>query len=98
MSWSPDGKTIAFDRLPGMGLDDLYHADLYTIDAASACDDNSCPVMSPLVTQPGLDQRPRFSPVGRSIAYPTAGRGIDWLAEDQIWVIDAADRRQPRAP
>jgi dipeptidyl aminopeptidase/acylaminoacyl peptidase len=94
MSWSPDGKTIAFDRLPGMGLDDLYHADLYTIDAASACNDNSCPVMSPLVTQPGVDRQPRFSPDGRSIAYLSAGGRFDWLAEHQIWVIDLADHKK----
>jgi dipeptidyl aminopeptidase/acylaminoacyl peptidase len=94
MSWSPDGKTIAFDRLSGMGLDDLYHADLYTIDASSACDDNSCPVMSPLVTQPGVDQHPRFSPDGKSIAFLSAGGRFDWLAEHQIWIIDLADHKK----
>jgi len=95
MSWSPDAKTIAFDRLTGTGLDDAYHADIYTIDAGAACDATSCPVMTPVVVQPGADREPRFSPDGKSIAYLSAGGRTDWTVEHQIWVVDL-DNRKPR--
>jgi len=93
MTWSPDGKTIAFDRMPGNGLDAMYHSDIYTIDAASACDDNSCPRMAPLVVQPGVDLLPRFSPDGKSVAYLSSGGVFDWLAEHEIYVIDLATHK-----
>ena len=93
MSWSPDGKSIAFDRMPGTGLDDMYHADIYTIDSSLACDDNSCPVMTPLVVRAGVDRRPRFSPDGKSVAFLSTGGRFDWLAEHQIWIVDLADRK-----
>jgi len=93
MSWSPDGKRIAFDRMPGTGLDDSYHSDIYAIDATLACDDNSCPMMTPVVVQPGVDRAPRFSPDGKSIAFLSSGGIFDWLAEHQIYVVDVTDHK-----
>src|SRR5262249_1165772 len=93
LSWSPDGGRIAFDRMRGTGLDDMYSSDIYTIDSSAACDEKSCPVMQPLVVRAGIDHHPRYSPDGKSIMFLSAGGRFDWLAEHQIYVVDLADRK-----
>jgi dipeptidyl aminopeptidase/acylaminoacyl peptidase len=71
----------------------MYHSDIYTIDASSACDENSCPRMAPLVVQPGIDVHPRYSPDGKLVAFLSSGGKFDWLAEHEIYVMDLADRK-----
>jgi dipeptidyl aminopeptidase/acylaminoacyl peptidase len=81
ISWSPDGKTIAFDRAAGPGLDQLYHTDIYVISS-----DGGEP--RPLVVRTGMDRIPKFSPDGRSIAFTSWGGEHDWLLEQQLYVTD----------
>jgi dipeptidyl aminopeptidase/acylaminoacyl peptidase len=92
VAWSPDGKTLAVERVPSMSVDDSFHSDLFLMDANSACDDRSCPSMLPLVVRPGIDAGPRFSPDGKSIAFRSDGGVFDWLHENQIWVVDLGTR------
>ncbi|HSP35161.1 MAG TPA: S9 family peptidase [Thermoanaerobaculia bacterium] len=88
--WSPDGRTIAFARAAGAGLDDLYRSDIYSVDASGECG-RSCPDLKPLVRQPGIDTRPSFSPDGRMIAFESGGGIHDWLHPQQIYVLTLAD-------
>jgi dipeptidyl aminopeptidase/acylaminoacyl peptidase len=90
LSWTPDSKTIVIERLPALGLDDLYHTDLYTIDASSACEDNACPKMTPLVVRDGGDRSPQVSPDGKRVAFVSMGGVLDWLREQRLWVVDLA--------
>jgi dipeptidyl aminopeptidase/acylaminoacyl peptidase len=90
LSWTPDSRTIVIERLPGLGLDDLYHTDLYTIDAGSACEDNACPKMTPLVVRDGGDRSPQVSPDGKRVAFVSMGGVLDWLREQRLWVVDLA--------
>ncbi len=91
-SISPDGGTIAFDRSTGEGLDDQYRTDIYLMPMSGG-------EPRPLVTRPGLDRDPLFSPDGKWIAFTSAGGATDWVHQDQLWVI-AADAgpagNQPR--
>jgi dipeptidyl aminopeptidase/acylaminoacyl peptidase len=82
-SWSPDGATIAFDRGPGPGLDDLYRSDIYAVDVRSG-------EMRPLVVRPGWDRHPTYSPDGKWLAFTTTGGVHDWLVEHEVHVMPAA--------
>lgn len=91
MSWSPDGARIAIDKLPGFGLDDYYRADLAIVNVADGA-------MTPLVTRPGLDGVPRWSPDGKTIAFVSQGGVADWLQEQRLYVVPAAGGEPRIAP
>jgi len=82
-SWSPDGSRIVIDQLPGNGLDELYRSDLAVVDVKDGG-------IKPLVTRPGMDTNPRWSPDGQSIAFISTGGAHDWLREQQLYVVPAA--------
>ena len=81
LSWSPDGKAIAFDRAPGTGLDNLYRTDIYVVSS-----DGGEP--RPVVARAGMDRIPKFSPDGRSIAFTSWGGRHDWLLEQELYITD----------
>lgn len=81
-SWSPDGRTIAFERAPGLTLDDLYRSDIYRIAVESG-------EVRPLVVRPGLDHFPTFSRDGKWLAFTTTGGVHDWLREHEVHVMPA---------
>lgn len=92
-SWSPDGGRLALERMSASGLDGLYRTDLYSIESSAACDDDSCPNMTPLVVRPGLDRSPQYSPDGKSLAFVSTGGVADWLREHDLSVLDLATGR-----
>jgi dipeptidyl aminopeptidase/acylaminoacyl peptidase len=83
-SLSPDGGTIAFDRTGGTGLDDFHRSDIYLMSAAGG-DPRA------LITRPGPDRAPLFSPDGKSIAFLSSGGRHDWLREIGLYVVSLAD-------
>lgn len=82
-SWSPDGKAIAFARTPGIGLDDYYRSDLWTVTIAAE------PVLTPLVARAGFDALPSWSPDGKSIAFVSAGGRDEWMVDHRLFVVPA---------
>lgn len=86
LSWSPDGRQIAFDRGPGTGLDDMYRTDIHLLDVESGA-------ATPLVVRPGLDRNPRFSPDGKSVAFTSTRGENNWLREHHLTVVSVADRQ-----
>lgn len=82
-SISPDGRTIAFDRSSGAGLDDLYRTDLYVMPMSGG-------EPKALVSRAGIDHAPLYSPDGKSIAFKSAGGVHDWLRESSLYVVPAA--------
>ena len=83
LSWSPDGKTVAFDRGPGTTLDDLYRTDIYTVNVDTA-------ESRPLLARFGFERNPRYSPDGKWIAFTTSGGVHDWVIEHAIHVMPAS--------
>ncbi|MEO6486426.1 MAG: hypothetical protein ABIO78_00625, partial [Thermoanaerobaculia bacterium] len=79
--WSQDGKTIAFTRGPGIGLDDMYRTDIFAVPAAGGD-------MFPLIARPGIDRRPVFSPDGKALAFVSGGGVHDWLREHKLHALD----------
>jgi dipeptidyl aminopeptidase/acylaminoacyl peptidase len=63
-SWSPDGKAIAFTHRPDPLINSGPKADISILDVDSK-------KISPLVTQPGSDSNPCWSPDGQWIAFST---------------------------
>ena len=85
-SIAPDGRTIAFDRSPGAGLDDVYRTDIYLVSIDGGAE-------TPLVRLRGIDRTPVFSPDGKSVAFVSGGGVHDWLRENQLYVVSLADRK-----
>jgi len=81
ISWSPDSQTIAIDRAPGSGLDDLYRSDIWLVSVKDG-------ETRPLVRRPGLDRGPSFSPDGKWVAFTSTGTH-DWLLEHYVYVVPA---------
>lgn len=63
-AWSPDGAAIAFDHRPDNDASHTFDADISIVSVADAR-------VTPLVSQPGLDEHPVWSPDGTRIAFIT---------------------------
>ena len=84
LSWSTDGRTIAFAQVvaPESGKLDSVHVQL--LDVASG-------VIKPLTTARRFENNPVVSPDGRTVAYwyPREGKGeLTW--ENEVWIAPAA--------
>ncbi|HUJ15104.1 MAG TPA: S9 family peptidase [Thermoanaerobaculia bacterium] len=76
VSWSPDGSMLAAQREPKMPIQDFENSDIALITRGGE--------VRPLVTQPGSDRNPIFSPDGKTIAFLSTGGDADWLREEEI--------------
>ncbi|HMC22567.1 MAG TPA: S9 family peptidase, partial [Thermoanaerobaculia bacterium] len=79
LSWSPDGAIIAAERQPVGGIQDFQNADIALISRSGE--------VRMLVSWPGSDRNPTFSPDGKSIAFLSTRGVADWLREEQIHVV-----------
>ena len=80
LSWSPDGKTIAFARVPApeSGKLDSVHIELLDVESGA---------MRPLTGDRRFQNNPAFSPDGKSVVYwyPRDGRGdVGWENEAYV--------------
>ena len=80
--WSPDGERIAFtgsvDELNNVPYlhNNLYITDLRRRDTGK------------VQLQPGLNQRPRWSPNGRWIAFQSQGGDLEYLGDSRVGLYD----------
>ncbi|HKO02461.1 MAG TPA: S9 family peptidase [Thermoanaerobaculia bacterium] len=79
LSWSPDGSLIAIERQPGGRIQDFQNSDIALVLRSGE--------VRMLVTWPGSDRNPSFSPDGKQIAFLSTGGVADWLREEQIRVV-----------
>jgi dipeptidyl aminopeptidase/acylaminoacyl peptidase len=81
MSWSPDGKKLAFGHQPGAGP-------RYWMDGSSRVLDIDTAAVSPLSGKSGLESLIGFSPDGKQLAYIWPRDG-DTRFVNEIWVAPA---------
>ena len=89
LSWSPDGREIAYSAAPRTGFSAAYDARLYavTLDGGAR---------RTIVDRPGMNTGPRYSPDGRSIAFISTGGRSDIMASRSLTVV-AATGGEPHA-
>ncbi|HXG65928.1 MAG TPA: S9 family peptidase [Blastocatellia bacterium] len=83
LSWSPDGKQIAFAFQPTPKAPDAFRSDISVV----ALEDGK---VRKLVEREGLDASPQWSPDGATIAFDSNEDGIDWIGNTYLCVVPAA--------
>jgi dipeptidyl aminopeptidase/acylaminoacyl peptidase len=82
--WSPDGSTIVFAHQPDPRINTgQMQADISMVPSTGG-------PLRPLVTRPGVDDSPRFSPDGRTVAFTSNGGRPEPVHLDDVWVVPAA--------
>ncbi len=82
--WSPDGRTIVFAHQPDPRINTgQIAADISTVPTAGGA-------VQALVTRPGVDASPRFSPDGRTVAFISDGGRPEPVHLSDVWVVPAA--------
>jgi dipeptidyl aminopeptidase/acylaminoacyl peptidase len=88
LSWSPDGREIAYSASSRSGFMGPYFTRIYSVTAATGA-------ARSIVDRPGMNTGPRFSPDGRSIAFITTGGRVEIMASRSLAVVPAAGSAAP---
>ena len=88
LSWSPDGREIAYSAAPRTGFTASYDARIYAV----ALDGGA---RRTIVDRAGMNTGPRYSPDGRSIAFISTNGRSDIMASRSLTVV-AANGGTPR--
>ena len=83
LSWSPDGREIAYSAAPRTGFTAAYDARVYAV----ALDGGA---RRTIVDRAGMNTGPRYSPDGRSIAFISTNGRTDIMASRSLTVVPAA--------
>ena len=89
-AWSPDGSRIAFSATRNPDLIQGVTSDIYLLNLAGDS-------IRKLVTQPGPDNNPRWSPDGKQIVFFSAMGDTTYFASNGRLAIVSADGGAPRS-
>jgi dipeptidyl aminopeptidase/acylaminoacyl peptidase len=84
LSWSPDGRFIAYSTKPSGRFDDDYASDVHVVEVGTG-------KTRAVVKRPGMDMRPRWSPGGGYIAFRTSFGLVDRFANHGLGVVRVDD-------
>src|SRR5713101_5448315 len=85
LHWSPDGKMLTYGASDEMGFSAIYRSSLYTVAAAGG-------EPRVIVSRPGTNRAPQFSPDGRWIAFVSTGGYDGMIAAEDLYVVSADGR------
>ena len=83
LSWSPDGREIAYSAAPRTGFTAAYDSRVYAV----ALDGGA---RRTIVDRAGMNTGPRYAPDGRSIAFISTNGRSDIMASRSLTVVAAA--------
>ena len=83
LSWSPDGREIAYSAAPRTGFTAAYDARVYAVALEGGA-------RRTIVDRAGMNTGPRYSPDGRSIAFISTNGRNDIMASRSLTVVPAA--------
>ncbi len=78
--WSVDGKTIAFSHQINPSPDKWSTSDISSVPSDSGA-------VTTLVTGPGADRFPRYSPDGKWLAFPSDEDDPNWALLSDVYII-----------
>ncbi len=79
-NWSPDGTTLAFSHAPTPTINDNLWTDISSVPSDSG-------MVTALVTRPGVDTNPIYSPDGKWIAFESHGGQPERVGLSDIYKI-----------
>ncbi|QOI97046.1 MAG: S9 family peptidase [Flammeovirgaceae bacterium] len=82
LTWSPDGKTIAFAHQINASLNEWPTTDISTIPADSGA-------VKKLVANKGQDANPVYSPDGQWLAFFSGGDVVSWSGANDVYIVPA---------
>ena len=82
LSWSPDGREIAYSAAPRTGFTAAYDARVYAVSLETGA-------RRTIVDRAGMNTGPRYSPDGRSIAFISTNGGTSVMATRSLTVVAA---------
>jgi Tol biopolymer transport system component len=80
LSWSPDGREIAYSAAPRTGFTAAYDARVYAVALEGGA-------RRTIVDRAGMNTGPRYSPDGSSIAFISTGGRNDIMASRSLTVV-----------
>jgi dipeptidyl aminopeptidase/acylaminoacyl peptidase len=83
LSWSPDGREIAYSAAPRTGFTAAYDARIYAVAVAGGA-------QRTIVDRPGMNTGPRYSPDGSQIAFISTNGRNDVMATRSLTLVPAA--------
>jgi dipeptidyl aminopeptidase/acylaminoacyl peptidase len=83
LSWSPDGREIAYSAAPRTGFTAAYDARVYAVAVEGGA-------RRTIVDRPGMNTGPRYSPDGRQIAFISTNGRNDVMATRSLTLVAAA--------
>src|SRR5258708_16580253 len=88
LSWSPDGREIAYSAAPRTGFTAAYDARVYVVSLETG-------IARTVVDRAGMNTGPRFSPDGQSIAFISTGGRSDIMASRSLTVAPTSAGAPP---
>ena len=82
LSWSPDGRAIAYSAAPRSGFTAAYEARVFIVPLEGGD-------ARAVVDRPGMNTGPRFSPDGKQIAFISTSGQYDVMASRSLTIVDA---------